>query len=607
MRNRTVTQSRAIIAFYLLRVALASANAAATENRPSKIQRNPEVPPSWEILPIPRYVDYGSPKSFITIKNVAIVRKNGGPYQSVRDKSDELVGQSSITEEELAQFLKESGVPSVTSVADNLPDYGGYDTLILLGSPQRNAKTANLFAAMKLSFAKWDDLRTSERDFNDWKDFGKEGYLLKVGKADGKNIVILAGYDYDDAKSKFYGAGTFYAIQSVRQLFVKDEDTVKIKIAEVADKPLVAFRGYMVGFAGKEDGQPRDVAQRAGMKANNDIYWYGNAGYNPESASRWRYPWTSKQLADFAKVGKNCREHFITMNFCLNPDHYGVEWAAAKTFDGKTKDPLHYDSNHSVEPEFKEMWAKLGYEVNNDVDILAAKYGQIHKIIPGEFARLQMWNEDDVFGLVHPEDKKLYNTVTPDQKLNAINYGKARGLLIARLYKRIRELYPDSPDSLPLCPPAGLHYHYCFENNDQYCREFMTSLGDTQGARRAGTPALPAEATAGGAHHQGWRTLRTGMRAARYYCTTTTSRSAGLGRTAPIPMGRSPTCKSTRSCRPVSRQAAIQLFGDDQERVAGRPSYPDCAMPSMFGTCSRSTRRSMPCRTQETTPSLTCW
>jgi hypothetical protein len=242
---------------------------------------------------------------------------------------------------------------------------------------------------------------------------------------------------------------------------------------------LVAFRGYMSGWNGNAEQQFRDVAALAVMKANNNVYWYGNSGYNPESASRWRYPWTPEQLAYFEKVGKYCREHFIVMNFCMNPDHYGAEWAAAKTFDGKTKDPLHYDPNHGVEPEFHETWAKLGYNVNNDVDILAAKYGQIHKIIPGEFARLQMWNEDDVFGLVHPVDKKLYNADTTDPKLNAINYGKARGLLIAQLYKRIHELYPDSPDSLPLCPPAGLHYHYCFDSNDQHCREFMTSLGQT--------------------------------------------------------------------------------------------------------------------------------
>jgi hypothetical protein len=46
------------------------------------------------------------------------------------------------------------------------------------------------------------------------------------------------------------------------------------------------------------------------------------------------------------------------MVFCMNPDHYHVDWAAAKTFDGSRKDPLHYDPDHTVEPEFQEMWAR---------------------------------------------------------------------------------------------------------------------------------------------------------------------------------------------------------------------------------------------------------
>ena len=195
-----------------------------------------EVPPSWEILPIPRYVDYGSPKSFLTVKNVAIVCRDGGPCQSVRDKSGELVGQSTITEEELTRILKESGVPSVTSVADTLPDYSGYDTLILLGNPERNSQTAKLFAAMKLSFGKWDDPHTPEHDFNDWKDLGKEGYLLKVAQHDGKNIIILAGYDYDDAKGKFYGAGRsmrWSFRQRLRRMKIRSDDRRGI------DKPLI--------------------------------------------------------------------------------------------------------------------------------------------------------------------------------------------------------------------------------------------------------------------------------------------------------------------------------------------------------------------------------
>src|SRR6185503_7433679 len=152
----------------------------------------------------------------------------------------------------------------------------------------------------------------------------------------------------------------------------------------------------------------RNTAQLARMKANGSIYWYGDqvVGYNAQAASKFRYPWTKEQLDYFRTTGIWCREHFISLVFCMNPDHYNVDWAAAKTFNGSTKDPLHYNPAHPVEPEFKEMWSKVGYGVTNDLDILAAKFIELNRMLGGG-ATLQMMNEDDIFGLVHEEDKKL--------------------------------------------------------------------------------------------------------------------------------------------------------------------------------------------------------
>ena len=88
-----------------------------------------------------------------------------------------------------------------------------------------------------------------------WSDFGQEGYLLKVGRGGKQNIIILAGYDFDDAKQRFQGAGTFYALQSFRQLIVPDGAAVKIKTAEIADRPLLAARGCMTGFDPSDEKQ----------------------------------------------------------------------------------------------------------------------------------------------------------------------------------------------------------------------------------------------------------------------------------------------------------------------------------------------------------------
>ena len=360
---------------------------------------------------------------------------------------------------------------------DDLPSYDAFDSLILLGSPKYNAATARYFDAMGLSFDRWDDPNTPEDDFAEWRDFGAEGYLLKVGRVGKQGVAILAGYDYDDAKEKFHGAGTFYALQSFRQLIVQDGGAAKVKAAKIADKPLLAVRGCMSGFDPAEEQEWRNVAFMPQIKANQNVYWYGNAlaGYNSEAASKFRYPWRPDQLDCFKRVGKYCRERFVTMVFCMNPDHYGVAWATPKTFDGSEKDPLHYDPAHKAEPEFKEMWAKLGYKVENDIDILAAKFGQLHKAVPG--AMLQMMNEDDGFGLIHEADKALFKTNTGDEKQDAINYGRARAELLAALHKRIRERYPDSADVIPLCPPGQLAYQHVLDRDEYHARDFMEAMG----------------------------------------------------------------------------------------------------------------------------------
>ena len=134
--------------------------------------------------------------------------------------------------------------------------------------------------------------------------------------------------------------------------------------------------------------------------------------------------------------------------------------------------------NHKVEPQFKEMWAKLGYPVEDDVDILAAKFTQINKAMNGG-VMFQMMNEDDIFGLYHPEDKKLFQTDTPDPKQNAINYGHARAKVLIRLYKKIREVCPDSRDVMTLCPPDGLAYQTPLETNQFNSRDFFIAFAKT--------------------------------------------------------------------------------------------------------------------------------
>jgi hypothetical protein len=461
-----------------------------------KVAVSEGVPDSWVVLPVPRCVDYGAKDAFLPLKNAAVVRKPGSPYQTVRNAQGELDAGSSIVEEELIAILKQQGV-TATVVADTPEACAPFDTLILLGPPSRNAQTADSFARLGLSFGKWKDPRTPEETFTDWPSLGPEGYVLKVGSLDGKTVVLLAGYDFDDARKETRCAGTFHALQSFRQLLVKEGDTLKVKTAEILDKPLLTVRGCYSGFDPDEKLQERCIDFMAQMKANQNIYWYGNSlgAYNAEAASRFRYPWKPEQLEVFRRMGRLCRERFITLVFCMNPDHYTVDWATAKSYDGSRKDPIHYKLDHPVEPEIQALWKGLGFEVKNDVDILAAKFRQLSEAVPG--AMLQIMNEDDVFGLVHEEDKQFFNTQTGDPVQDAVNYGKARAQFLTALHKRVMELCPDYPGLMPACPPDGVCYQFALERNEQHSQDFMQSLGAS--LKEAGLrDVMPLIGTGGG-------------------------------------------------------------------------------------------------------------
>lgn len=436
-----------------------------------------ETPPSWRVVPIPRWADYGDESATTALGRVAIVRRPSGPYDTERDASGELVAGRTIVAEELRAVLSAAGVQEIADLPDDAAQLEGYDTLISLGPPRLNALSEQVVAAWGLDFARWDDPNTADDDFTQWSDLGPEGYVLKTGELDGRTVILLAGHDADG--DAFCGAGTFYALQSLRQLLIPEATGPRVKLAEIVDKPLVRYRGCFSGFDPSDDQQWRDTEIIPRIKANMNVYWYGNslADYNVESASKFRYPWRPDQLAKLARFGKYCRERFVTTVFCMNADHYHVDWAAAKTLDGSAKDPLHYDPDHPVEAGIKEMWADLGFDVQNDVDVLAAKYAQLYDAVPGSV--FQLMNEDDLFGLVHESDMKRFFTRPDDPATCAAEYGVARAEFLVALHRRIKELRPDSPDLLPICPPGQLCYQHVLNRDEDYSREFLHALGST--------------------------------------------------------------------------------------------------------------------------------
>ena len=62
-------------------LSLASVSSVLASGGP---QEGKQIPPSWQVLPIPRYTDYGATDDFLTLGRAAVVRRQGGSYQTVR-------------------------------------------------------------------------------------------------------------------------------------------------------------------------------------------------------------------------------------------------------------------------------------------------------------------------------------------------------------------------------------------------------------------------------------------------------------------------------------------------------------------------------------------
>ena len=140
-----------------------------------------------------------------------------------------------------------------------------------------------------------------------------EGYALRVDRRGSGPLgsVALGGVDAD---------GQYYAVQTLRQLFVPTRDRDwRIAGAGVSDFPAMPLRGTIEGFYGNPWTHQERLDQLSfygDVKANTYIYAPKD---DPFHRARWREPYPADKLAELRELVAQATTHHVRFTFALSP------------------------------------------------------------------------------------------------------------------------------------------------------------------------------------------------------------------------------------------------------------------------------------------------
>jgi hyaluronoglucosaminidase len=136
-----------------------------------------------------------------------------------------------------------------------------------------------------------------------------EGYALRVSGGTPRQIA-LGGKD---------AAGQFYAVQTLRQLFVPSGGGWKVAGVQVSDFPSMPLRGTIEGFYGAPWTHAERLDQMdfyGDVKANTYIYAPKDDPYHRD---KWRDPYPADKLAELGELVARAGANHVRFTFALSP------------------------------------------------------------------------------------------------------------------------------------------------------------------------------------------------------------------------------------------------------------------------------------------------
>jgi len=277
------------------------------------------------------------------------------------------VVQEKVAAEELARRI-EFHTGTLLNIMDDKIDTSAYSTVITIGTPGSNAVNKRFNNKKKVVKPGYP---------------GEQGYILRFVEESGKMFVICTGYD---------AMGSYYSIQSLKQLLLMSDGKLSVRKVEVDDWPVYKHRAV-------DDW----------TLSSESVDWMGqyklNVFYNSYGPLNWLEPDGKIKEYVALSAGNIKKKMIVEHGFMLNP---------YKMKEGDTRKIV----------------------VSNDGDI--EKYVQSLKSALDLGVKYVMICADDwvtyknkVFILDNPGDINKFGTL-----------GNAQAVLVNAVYDKLKPLYP---------------------------------------------------------------------------------------------------------------------------------------------------------------------
>ncbi|MER5641953.1 beta-N-acetylglucosaminidase domain-containing protein [Kitasatospora sp. NPDC002227] len=338
----------------------------------------------------------------------------------------------------LKDVLREAGATEITeqSTQSQTPVTGAL--VVYVGGPAEGADGTADRALRDLSVAAGD----KDTQGPSFTGLPSGGYLLATGQLptlEGTfGAIVLAGVDQ---------AGTFNAVQSLRQLLAPTDTGTAIPAVTVRDWPSGApLRGLAESFY----GEPWSTRQRLEQvdflgRTKQNFYLYAPGG-DPYRLSRWRDAYPDGQAAQLRQVGDRARANHVTLGYSIDPGQ------------------------------------SLCYSSAKDADALVAKLEQLRQLGFGAF---QLQFTDVSYTEWHCSvDRKNFGT-------GPAAAAKAQAALVAKVRDRFQARHPE------LAPLSVVPTEYQRSGDSPYRKALTAALPKDVQIAWSGGAVFPAKITTG--------------------------------------------------------------------------------------------------------------
>lgn len=137
-----------------------------------------------------------------------------------------------------------------------------------------------------------------------------EGYALRSTRSGPDKTVVIGGVD---------GAGQFYGVQTLRQLFTGSTTSPAIASVSVSDFPSMALRGTIEGFYGPPwtpQARLDHMDFLGNVKANTYVYTPKN---DPYLRDEWRTPYPADKLTQLQKLVTKATDNHVHFTYAVSP------------------------------------------------------------------------------------------------------------------------------------------------------------------------------------------------------------------------------------------------------------------------------------------------